>query len=173
MLDISLEVMGKEDLVYRAVSIDRLPYILKNGCDVKPTNSVIYADDLEKAFEYGSNVLDNMINNSTGKVIMILSMSGMSRSYREMPVDADPILLEKLRNEYPTAITSSDGKRIWFSRLPQDNRNLASPYEREYGWYIAGDPWNVLAGIIVVGNGREIETRVIQAVVNSTSPQLK
>lgn len=38
----------------RGVSIDRLPSILSTGCDVYPTNSVMYtAEGFDKALEYG------------------------------------------------------------------------------------------------------------------------
>jgi hypothetical protein len=38
---------------FRGMSIDKLPFVLKHGIDVEPTNSVIYVDCYDKALEYG------------------------------------------------------------------------------------------------------------------------
>jgi hypothetical protein len=37
--------------VFRGVAIDRLPVVLKTGVDVEPTDTVLFADFFDKAWE--------------------------------------------------------------------------------------------------------------------------
>ena len=88
-------------LEYRAVSIDRFEYILKNGVDVNPTSAPIYCGDLKKAMEYGG----------WPKVVMGFNYHKMDNTFREVPSDIDQSELDALKVSFPTEEKSKDGKK--------------------------------------------------------------
>jgi hypothetical protein len=45
-----------------------------------------------------------------------------------------------LSKEFPTRLTTEDGKWHWFSRLPKDDARLNKAYEVDYARWIDGDP---------------------------------
>ena len=127
--------------VYRAVSFDRYRQILDTGTDVSPTDSVIWANEsLEKALEYGGQ----------DKVIMIFDSRKLLRSYKVVPVGASESEIEWVEAIYGKhRILIDNGDNFWYSRLPPDDRRLASPYECEHGWFILGSPFEALLGLIL------------------------
>lgn len=125
--------------LFRGVSLSRLDAVLTSGIDVSPTDDVIWADFLEKALEYGDSE----------KVVLILDHRRMLRSWECLPVDAPAEQLERARAIYPYEAPTSDGKRIWFSRLSKDRPQFGSSAEAAYAWFIPGDPWQALIGLII------------------------
>ncbi|MET3124393.1 hypothetical protein AAKU67_004008 [Oxalobacteraceae bacterium GrIS 2.11] len=140
----SLEGQGllPKDVVcsdYRCVSIDRLPVIVNNGIDVFPTNSVIYVDFPDKAFEYGG----------WPKVLLVLNSKQLSPTWEEVEVTASAEKLEAIRKTHRTEILSEDGSKYWFSRLHEDDPKVTTAYERLYAKYIPGDAQSALIAAFV------------------------
>lgn len=122
---------------FRGVSADRLNFVLSNGIDVDPTDSVIYALDLVKAWEYGG----------WPKLLLALDTSRLQRTFKEVPSDISADELERLRQHYPTVIR--DGAKLWLSRFPEGNCRIATTYETYYAWWIKGDPFQTLRAIML------------------------
>jgi hypothetical protein len=129
----------------RGVTANRIGQVLRTGIDVSPPDSPIYAEQgLDKALEYGQN---------GDQLLLLLDVRELRRTIREVPADSDPSLLTELRQTFQTELTSKDGKKIWFSRLGRDGKGAGSSYERDYAWWIPGDPWEALLGLIVLSEG--------------------
>lgn len=126
----------------RGVSFECLPYILKHGCDVEPTDSVMYiADGLDKALEYGAD----------GDQVIQFFGKHLEQTFKEVPITTPLAELEALSELYPTRLTSKDEQYYWLSRLPPDHPGLASGYEIAYARWIPGDPFESLLGLMIVG----------------------
>lgn len=124
---------------YRAVNFSRLSTVLKSGIDVEPTDSVIYADEFEKAWEYGA----------WPKVVLAFDCGRLQRTFREVPSDTSPDELAVLSRTFPTKLRSKNGTKLWLSRLSEDDPKLASGYEIAYAWWTDEDPFDALKGIFV------------------------
>lgn len=126
----------------RGVRADRLGHVLRTGIDVSPTDSPIFAEiGLDKALEYGCD---------GDQLILLLDVRKLRRTFREVPADSDASLLAELRQSFQTELRSKDGKSIWFSRLGKDGGGAGTSYEADYAWWIPGDPWEALRGLIVL-----------------------
>lgn len=137
---------------FRCVNADRLPVILRTGCDVEPSNAVMFVDhSASKALEYGDRA---------NKVMLLFDGTQLRNSHREVPADFDPVELAELARDYPTRLVSEDGTHLWLSRLPEGNLRVNTPYEVEYARWIPGDPWKALQGVIVLGQIAETINRV-------------
>lgn len=137
---------------FRCVGRDRLPVILRTGCDVEPSNAVMFVDhSASKALEYGDRA---------NKVMLLFDSEQLRNSHLEVSADLDPVELAELARVYPTRLVSEDGTHLWMSRLPEGNRRINTPYEVEYARWIPGDPWNALQGVIVLGQAAETVERV-------------
>ena len=142
MVEAASRLSGRRQIPsFRSVDSDRLDYILEHGCDVDPTDATMFVSTLGKALEYGG----------FNKVIQIFDGSRLRSTFKEVNSDMDAAELEELRKTYPTAVKSTDGSRLWLSRLDENDRRLGTGYEIEYARYIPGDPWEVLLGLILVG----------------------
>jgi hypothetical protein len=130
--------------LFRAVSLDAKERVLMNGIDVLPTDAVIWANDLEKALEYGGS----------NQLVMILYRKSMRPSFMLVDRNSTPEVIKSIEEEYGTNPVAFDDGTLFYSRLPSTDRRRASPYEVENGWYIPGDPFSVLAGIIFVSINR-------------------
>jgi hypothetical protein len=149
------ELFGKErdefrGCTFRGVSASRLPVVLRSGIDVEPTDSAIYAHYFDKAWEYGG----------FPKLVLALDMTGLDRTYKELPEDADGAEIEELRQTYPTRLTTED-RTIWLTRLQEDDPHAATQYEWGYGWWIPGDPIAVLRFAVVFGRSSEDLRKVL------------
>lgn len=142
MFDMDKNLFGKEFLscVFRSVSVDRLACVLNNGVDVLPTNSVIFADYLDKAMEYGD----------WPKVIMALDPKHMQRTFKEVDSTIPEDELAELMKIYPTKIESKDGSRYWLTKLDENDNRIASDYEIGYAWWIPNSPWDCLKMILLL-----------------------
>ena len=127
----------------RGVSFDRLPALLRNGCDVEPVHAPLYATIyLDKVVEYGCE---------EDQVIQFFSQRHLDWTWREVGADIALGQLASLRKTFPTLLTRPDGSGYWLSRLPESDPRLASAYEREYGMWIPGDPMKALVAVAVLG----------------------
>lgn len=131
---------------FRSVSIDRLDTVLATGIDVHPTDAVLFANTFDKAWEYGG----------FPKVMLALEIKGMSRTWKKRPSDAPEAELDELRKQYPTVVERADGEELWFSRLPEHDPRVATPYETAHGRWIPGDPFDVLRAILIFGQEPEL-----------------
>jgi hypothetical protein len=134
--------------LYRGVPLAACERVFANGIDVLPTDAVIWANDLQKASEYGGQ----------NRLIMILNQSGMRRSYITLDESADAETRRRVEQEYGTEPIIFPKGTIFYSRLAPMDRRRGSPYEVENGWYIPNDPFKVLSGMIVCGRGRRMMT---------------
>jgi hypothetical protein len=123
----------------RCVSLDRLPFILANGCDVEPTNSPMFCDSIHKATEYGGSP----------QVVQVFGHEGLKRTFKRINVDFDPSEIERLKGIYRSWEASVNGNNIWFSMFSFEDRRRNSAYELAYGWYIPGDPWKALIALAI------------------------
>lgn len=148
---------------FRAVEYSRLSYVIKTGIDIDPTDGVVYAESFSKAYEYGG----------WPKIMLVLDSSHMQRTYREIPVDTPKDEIRRLQEIYPTILKSKDRSKFWLSRLPEDDKHIASHYESEYAWWIPGDPKEALGAILIFGHKSDQELSKINRIVveNSSDTQ--
>ena len=139
-LDPSMELFG---CAFRAVNIDRLEFVLDNGIDVEPTNSVIFADHFEKAWEYGG----------VPKIILAIDYQKIKKTYLEIDADTHQKEIESLNLTYPTTIRSDDNSKLWLSKLKEDDPKVASAYERDYAYWIPGDSTEAVKAVFIFDNG--------------------
>ncbi len=159
------EVSGGSEIgsIVRCVGIERLDVILRQGCDVEPSDAVLWTDMFSsKALEYGG----------TEKVLMVFDIHRTKPTYLRVAADTDPIALDELRKTYPTVVRSIDGSRLWLSRLPEHDRRVTSPYEVEHARWIPGDPFEALAGLLVLGRDlAAIRESVLTTIANCPDPK--
>jgi hypothetical protein len=122
--------------VCRGVPLSALQRVLDTGIDVQPTNSVIWADFLEKALEYGGEE----------KIVLILNPKAMRRCSWLVGAGEDASQAEAIIGGPATLLPN--GQRL-YSRLPLADPRRGSLAEAEYGWFIPGDPFSALAGVLV------------------------
>lgn len=131
---------------FRGVRYDRLDYVLNHGIDVEPTDATIYADYLDKALEYGG----------MPKLILALNPKMLQRSFREVPTSTPKEELAALADRFPTRLESEDGSKYWYSRLEEGDPKLASPYEAAYAYFVEGDPFAALEGLLVFVRPKDV-----------------
>ena len=131
---------------FRGVSIDRLGGVLRTGIDVEPTHAVIWANEVQKALEYGD----------WPKVLMAFDSEHLKRSWIEIDVNTPAGEIEKIRRDYPTVIP--DGEKLYCSRLPFDAPQLMTAYEFQHAFWIPGDPLEALKAVIIVFRPQDQES---------------
>ena len=140
---------------FRCVSFDRFQSVLKTGVDVAPSHHHIYVcSDYEKALEYGG----------AQKIMLVYDSELLHKTYREVSFNTPTAELQALADRFSTRLTSADSTTFWFSRLPEDDTALASGYEREYGHWIPGDPFEALKAIILIGQFTKDDLKLIPIV---------
>ena len=102
---------------YRGVTIDRLTRIMKNGVDVEPTDAPIFVSDFDKAWEYPSS--------DATKVVFGLRRSMLKPSWSLLSGDATAEEIAEVQRDYP--YQHENGSHLWFSRIPEQGRNLRTP----------------------------------------------
>jgi hypothetical protein len=135
-------VPGSRKCFARSVELERLPSILKHGCDVQPTDAPLFVAKLNKAIEYGAN---------GDQLIQYFHQDHLKPTWVERPSSIGEDEKAELRKTYPTVVTSRDGKLLWFSRLSNDDKRITKDYEKFYGTWIPGNPFDALTCIIVLG----------------------
>lgn len=142
----------------RGVAFERLPHILSHGCDVSPSNSVIWVDCIEKATEYGP-------------VIQLFRTDHLEQTFREVPSTTAAEELARLRATYPTLLKSRDGTKFWLSRLSEDHGYCGQEPEIAYARYIPGDTWKALLALLVVVPNDEVHTQLTAALAECVDPK--
>jgi hypothetical protein len=140
----------------RCVSIDQLPSILARGCDVQPSDAVLWVDPhTDKMFEYGEET----------KAMMVFHEKLLEQSHQLVPATITPEQLAELKKTYPTVIPSVDGEVLWLTRLSFEDRRATTPYEVEHGRWIPGDPWKALLAVVVFGRNHETVRGQVEAAI--------
>ena len=142
LLDAASDMCGTQfcQYLFRGVAGAKLKNILTHGIDVTPTDSVIFCNTFEKAFEYGD----------FPKGIIALDPNCLDRTFRETEFNIPDEEVAALRKTFPTMLISEDGKKRWFSRLPEDDRRIALDYETVYAKWIPGDPKEALKAVFLI-----------------------
>jgi hypothetical protein len=139
----------------RGVSIDRIGAILEGGVDVRPVDAPIYLDALSKALEYGGKE----------KALMIFDRAKLDRTFREISARTPQADIDVIAQTFPTIRRSTDGSKLWCSRLPQDDTALATDYEASYAYWIPANPFDALRAVIAYGpTGTNLLARVSEAI---------
>jgi hypothetical protein len=147
----------------RGVELERLPTILKNGCDVEPVDAPLFVAHLKKAIEYGAN---------GDQIVQFFRSQRLKRTWVEKPSSIGDDEKEELRKTYPTVLTSRDGKLLWFTRLAEDDPRSTKDYEKCYGAWIPGDPFDALTCIIVLGARlHDVISHCVAALREAKEPQ--
>jgi hypothetical protein len=126
-------------LTQGGVPLEACERILTNGIDVIPTDAVIWANDLMKAAEYGRG----------NQLIMILNSRDMRRSYKQLDRNATSDAQKAIEKEYGVNPVIFPDGAVLYSRLAADDKRRGTPYELAHGWYIPGDPFSILSGLII------------------------
>jgi hypothetical protein len=142
--------------VFRGVGLGRLKTVQSSGIDVEPSDSVIFAELFEKAWEYGG----------MPKVFLALDATKLKRTFVEVASTISPQELESLRAVFPTMLTSRDGTSIWLSKLREDDPRLATNYETEYARWIQGDPRNALKAVFIFS--RQEDDEIVNAALSNS-----
>lgn len=139
---------------FRCVSFDRIQTIFRTGVDVEPSWHHIYVtSSYDKALEYGS----------AKKVMLVYDPEYLHKTCRVVPTTTPLDELHELSSEFPTRFTSKDQRNYFFSRLPENDTAVGSPYENEYGRWIPGDPFEALKAVILIGQFSEEELSEVSA----------
>jgi len=133
---------------FRAVSIERLPTVVRVGLDKEPTTMGIYADAFEKAWEYGE----------FPKLMLVLDGEQTEPSFREVRADLPADELAVFQSLYRTMLRSMDGTQLWFSQFPADDPRVSSSYEIAHGRYVPGDPFDALRAVLIFVRPEDIGT---------------
>jgi hypothetical protein len=117
--------------IFRGVSIAQLEHVLRHGVDVSPTDSVIYADGIDKAWEYGGYP----------KLILALEQAKLERANQGVRPDT----------------TESERRLIEYTRLPEPVSEAQLAYAEAYGWWIPDDARGALRGLIIAYPDSDIQ----------------
>ena len=145
---------------FRSVSIDKLHTILKTGIDVDPPDSVIWVNDASKATEYGKGY-------SNQQVIMMFDAIKLLPTWKEIHPTIEQNELNKLKENYPTEILLKNKNKIWLTKLPKEDRRIATPYETEYARWIPNNQMDSLIAIFVCGIDFDATKNIILETINN------
>lgn len=141
---------GRQPILHRCVSFERLPVILRTGCDVVPPDSPLHAAPPGyKPGEYGGKE----------KILLVFRGSALEGCTKLVPRSTETAQLETLRKLFPFERLVTHPSMIEVSRIPFEQiPNL-------YTMWIPGDPWDALLAIVVAGGQRsELVRRTAQLV---------
>jgi hypothetical protein len=130
---------AKRFLQYRGVALERLPVVLRSGCDVEPSDRAFWsAERLEKALEYGG----------PEKVVLVYDPRRLTPAW--VIIDADCPAQERANLErlYPTVVWEN-GQSKKLSRLPPSEYHGGIGYD-DYAHWIPADPFEALLLIIAI-----------------------
>lgn len=124
---------------FRGVLLTTLDTVLRTGIDVEPPDSVIFAENFEKAWEYGR----------WPKLILALDRTKLSATCHVVPRDTPQQQVEELRRVFPTVLRSEQEDTLWLSRLKADNPLVGTESETSYACWIPGDAKEALKLLMI------------------------
>ena len=130
---------AKRFLQYRGVALERLPIVLRSGCDVEPSDRAFWsAERLEKALEYGG----------LEKVVLVYDPRRLTPASVIVDVDCPAPERANLERMYPTVVWDNGGSTK-LSRLPQSEYHGGIGCDT-YAQWIPSDPFEALLLIIAI-----------------------
>ena len=152
------------DTLVRGTSYDNLYTVLATGVDVVPSNAPIFCTQLvEKAMEYGWDGR----NNPTRIILSFYKRAKTKRTFMEISSDTPKNKIENLKKIYPIVDYSTDGRKIFLSRLKESDTRRNTEYELEYGYWIPENPLNALVCLFLLGSFTLQEIDDLREQVNS------
>ena len=99
------------------------------------------------------------------KILLALDEAHLDQAFREVPADYPPKEFKIFRNSYPTVERSLDGKKIWLSRLEENDPRRTKSYEVAHARWIPEDPWSCVQRVWILSRSEDskIIDRVRQA----------
>jgi hypothetical protein len=170
LMDIGQAIAGRElPLIHRCRPLKQLEYILRNGCDADPTDNVISCAEIEKALEYGDSQAGQRDPDKVyGGVLMSFDASRLSQSSARVKTAAlTPELQLELESIYP--FSKELGGKTYFTRVAPNEKQFGSEYERDFGWFIPGDPFDALVALTIFGQENEVQNYVRDAIDKCTN----
>jgi hypothetical protein len=147
------DALDDHDPLFRGVALDRLLTVFTTGVDVEPTDAPIYCSDFDKAWEYGGSAV------GVGpRVIFALDQNMLERTFRTLPLDAEPGEIAEVRETYPHHHDEHTAG-LWFSRIDRYRPSDEIPY----GYWIPGNAKDALQAIFLLGIEREAVVSAFQA----------
>ena len=130
---------AKRFLQYRGVALERLPIVLRSGCDVEPPDRAFWsAERIDKALEYGG----------LEKVLLVYDPRRLTRAWVVIEADCPAQDRADLARLYPT-IVWDNGESTKLSRLPPSEYHGGIGYD-DYAHWIPADPFEALLLIIAI-----------------------
>lgn len=149
LLDLLVATRG---LLFRGVTADRLPDVLTHGIDVDPPGSVIFGSiDPHKAHEYGPVIL--MLRWFSGDGARLIEPALDTRG----PETSDESWARSVALR-PFPAPEFQGRERRSVTPVRDEAHLN--YLAANGFFITGDPWEALAGIMVAGDATMTATAI-------------
>lgn len=124
---------------YRGVAAKQLPLVYRNGIDVEPTNQVIYVAEFEKAWEYGD----------FPKLMLAFEWNKLSMTFCEVSAALPANEIDTLRQRFPTMLKSTNGEKLYLSRLAEHSPQLNTDYEWAYARWIEDNPFEALRALLL------------------------
>jgi hypothetical protein len=146
---------AKRCLQYRGVALERLPIVLRSGCDVEPPDRPFWsAERIEKALEYGG----------LEKVVLVYDPRRLTPAW--VIIDADCPVQQRadLERLYPTVVWEK-GESTKLSRLPQSEYHGGIGYD-DYARWIPADPFEALLLIIAIARPEYPLASEVQRMLN-------
>jgi hypothetical protein len=130
---------AKRFLQYRGVALDRLPTVLRSGCDVEPADRPFWsAERIEKALEYGGRE----------QLLLVYDPRRLTPAWVIIDADCPASKRADLERLYPTVVWEN-GESTKLSRLPPSEYHGGIGYDH-YAHWIPDDPFEALLMIIAI-----------------------
>lgn len=126
--------------IYRGIDPAALPRILRHGIDVYPTNSPLWAGSLEKALEYGRG--------ESGQMVLVLDRKKVRVSFASISGAGSAEAIASTEVEFGSQYDSMPDGGRYYSRWPKGNQNRNLAYEGEHGYYVPGEPFDAIVGLL-------------------------
>ena len=127
-------------LQYRGVALERLPVVLRSGCDVEPSDRPFWsAERIDKALEYGGRE----------QLLLVYDPRRLTPAWVILDADCPASKRADLERLYPTVVWEN-GESTKLSRLPPSEYHGGIGYDN-YAHWIPADPFEALLMIVAIG----------------------
>jgi hypothetical protein len=130
---------AKRFLQYRGVTLERLPVVLRSGCDVEPSDRPFVSEErIAKALEYGGRE----------QLILVYDPRRLTPAWVILDADCPATKRADLEKVYPTVVWEN-GESTKLSRLSPKEYHGGIGYD-DYAQWIPADPFEALLMIIAI-----------------------